>query len=518
MTSGKDGDHDSRSYRADEVLLRIVQELPEPMPTCDAIDWRAQVVEFEPLIAELERFDATNESRPVIQPIAASSLFEHLPETLPEHGSPLADVYRQLAAVASEHARRNAHPGFWGYICGPGLPSDPAAHAWAAALNQIVTSQGSAPGAVVMERRLIAWMGELIGWDQHAGGLLIGGGSLANLSALAVALRSVPGCEDVGERGWSCLASEKWPLVYASQHAHFSVLRAMKLLGLGASRLRLIAADDNARMSIHALERAIASDRAAGFQPGCVVATAGTTAQGAIDPLARIAEICQRESVHMHVDAAYGGAVLFSEKLRSRLAGIEAADSVIIDLHKWGFSAFDASVVLYRRPAAARAAFAITSDYAAIADATSDEEFSFFHHGIETSRRARALPIMVGMMRYGRSAFAAWIENGVALIEYLRAIVEAHPRLQWVVGGDLSIACFRYVPAGEHWSTESIDRMAVNIAAALRAQGRFLLSATTHDNRPVLRVCIVNYSTRAQHIRDFVGEVLRLGGEFETAT
>lgn len=471
-------------------------------------DWRSCSAALHKVGDLLDEFAAADAGRPVLDPRPASELLRGLPSTMPDSGACITAVYDQLKPLVQGQARRNSHPGFWAYICGPGLPTDAAAHAWGAGLNQIVTSQGSAPGAVVLERRFIAWMCRRVGWDGDAGGLMVSGGSMGNWSALNVALHRRPEDLACNELGWSSIPESRWPLVYASEHAHFSVARAMSMLGLGRSRLRSIEADAQHRMDVRALSAAIVRDRAQQRgRPSCVVATAGTTACGAVDPVAELAQICSVEGLHLHVDAAYGGSLIFSDRLRGRLAGIEHADSLVIDLHKWGLTAIDASVLLYRDPRSARRAFAVDSDYAAIGDAASDEEFAFFHHGPETTRRARALPMVVALMHYGRERFAAWLEYCVDLCELLRALVHADPGLAEVAAGGLSIVCFR-VDAGYYgWDDAQSDARHRAIVAQCRAEGRFLLSDCRIGGRAVLRVCIVNPHCRPDDLRGFVARV-----------
>lgn len=429
---------------------------------------------------------------------------------LPEGGVPLQTAIDELMGSAGTYYRKNAHPGMFSYVASPGLPTDPLGHALTAALNQNVTGYSSAPGATAVERTLIGWMRRLTGLPNGSDGLVVSGGSLANLAALAAAVHHALGPE-ARERG---LRTGPSPVILAAETAHFSIERAAIMLGIGRAGIEHVALDANHRMDIDALRKkldGISADPQR--RVCCVVATAGTTALGVIDPLPEIAEVCRQHGVWLHVDAAYGGAALLSAALRGRLAGIEQADSVTVDLHKWCYLAFDASVLLYRNPGDARDLYAFEADYARQGRSSSAETHGFFDLSPEVSRRNRALPAYLAWRHYGLDVLGRNIQHNAECAGYLAALVECAADLQLVGNPQLSICCFRYLPPPLQGDDSQIDALNSRIIEALALEGNFLLSPTLVDGRPVLRVCICSHATRARHMDDLVADVRRIGSE-----
>jgi glutamate/tyrosine decarboxylase-like PLP-dependent enzyme len=441
---------------------------------------------------------------PIRPALSSSEVASLLEEELPELGCDPGELERELCDFARRALRRGQAPGFFGFICAPGLPSDPLAHALGAALNQNVASFKSSPGAAVLERRLLSWWSALVGLPSSAGGALVSGGSLGNFNALACAVHARAG-EQAREQGLGSLKLR----VYASTEAHFSVERALRLLGLGSRALRLIPSDARFRLDPSALERAISEDESAGFVSCAIVASAGTTVTGSIDPLPALAEIAERHGLWLHVDAAYGGTALLVPELRDRFRGIERADSVVIDLHKWLYLALDSSLLLLRDPAHAQRLFGSASGYAPSLAGANPEEPLFLQEGLETSRRFRALPVYVALRLYGRAKLAENIAFNRANAAYLAALVQARPELELVNEPELSITCFRYVHPGESDGTSNARNE--RIRATLEREGRFYLSPTELRGRSVLRVCVVSSATRPGDLRDLVARVVELG-------
>jgi len=428
---------------------------------------------------------------PILPATGASALNAAMPAALPGDGAPIEEVLREVEAVAVHGARRNAHPGYFGYICGAGLPTDPLAHALVGALNQNVTSFSSAPGAVTMERRVVAWIRALAGMPEGADGLFLGGGSIANLTALAVARRAAP---------------DK-TMLYTTREAHFTIRRAARLLGFD---VRLVACDAERRMRPEALAEALDRGRAAGEVPFAVAATAGTTTTGAVDPLASIARICRGHGIWLHVDASYGGGALLSDSLRGRLLGIEEADSVCIDLHKWFYLGFDAGVLVWREPRRARELFHSQADYVRLPAEGTPEEYAFYYRGPETSRRFRALPAYIALRHYGTRLLGRNVENNVACADHLARRVVSHPDLELVQAPQLSVVCFRHAPP----DVREKDARNAAIRDRLEAEGDFYLSPTVLDGQAVLRVCVLSHATRIRHIDALVDAVVRIGRGF----
>ena len=427
---------------------------------------------------------------------------------LPEAGAPLQTAVDELMGSAGTYYRKNAHPGMFSYVASPGLPTDPLGHALTAALNQNVTGYHSAPGATAVERTLVRWLCRLAGLPGDSDGLVVSGGSLANLSALATAVHHALGA-DARELG---IQAGPRPVILAAETAHFSIQRAAIMLGLGRAGVEPVAVDGGHRMDADALRNKleeIADDPQR--QACCVVATAGTTAMGVIDPLSEIAGICREHGVWLHVDAAYGGAALLSAALRERLQGIEQADSITIDLHKWCYLAFDASVLLYRDPERARDLYAFEADYARYGRSQTMEDHKFFDLSPEVSRRNRALPAYLAWRHYGLDLLGRNVQHNAECAQYLAALVESAPDMQLIQRPKLSICCFRYSPESLQGQDDLIDALNMRIIEALGLDGDFLLSPTLVDGRPVLRVCICSHATRAHHMDELVEKVRRVG-------
>ncbi|MGB1013521.1 MAG: pyridoxal phosphate-dependent decarboxylase family protein [Nannocystaceae bacterium] len=464
--------------------------------------------------ATLARLQQTLQQQPILSATTAAELTARLPPELPRSGRPLAEVVDNLWPVVVAHARRNNAAGFHSYVCGSGLPTDPLAGAMAAALNQNVTGFSSAPGATTVEKQLLAWLVRLVGLGNGADGVLLSGGSLANFTAVLTALHhQIDGLEQAPHPGWlrevGLAATGVKARIYVASTAHFSCTRAAVMAGLGRGSVQTVPVDANHRMQVQALDAMLSRDREEGCVPVCVVATAGTTTLGRIDPLPEIADVCRAHGVWFHVDAAYGGAAMLTDQLRPRLRGIERADSVTLDLHKWFYMGFDASALLIAHPECARNVFYTAAEYVDIERDPPPERHAFFHLSPETSRRFRALAPMIALWHYGADTLGANIAHNAACARYLAGRVVKLACFELLARPDLSICCFRWCGDGRTHEAE-VDRRNVAITDALRTGGRWRLSPTTVGGRPVLRVCVQAYSTTADDLDALLDEILRM--------
>lgn len=445
---------------------------------------------------------------PILQTETATAIEALLPENLPLEGSHLDTAIDELMQSAGQYYRKNTHPGMLSYIASSGLPTDPIGHALTAALNQNIVGFHTSPGATIIERKLVRWMCALAGLPKGSDGLVLSGGSIANITAITVAVHHAMGPE-AREKG---IHHGPTPIILAAESAHFSVQRAALMLGLGYASVESIPLDNEYRMDVQALTnrlQQISNDDQR--QVGCIVATAGTTAMGVIDPLDEIASVCEQYNVWLHVDAAYGGAALLSSALRDRLNGIAQADSITIDLHKWCYLAFDASFLLYRDPKFARDLFQFQSDYAESRQIQASTEHTFFELSPEVSRRSRALPAYLAWRYYGLARLGRNIQYNAECVQYLAELVQMADDMEMIAKPRLSIFCFRYLPPALSEQTDLVDKLNVQIQKDLEAKGDFMLSPTKIEGRPVLRVCICNYSSRAHHMEALVLEVRRIG-------
>ncbi len=445
-------------------------------------------------------------SRPVFGKVAGRApLFE---EPVPEDGQP----FEQVLAFVREHIlpfpMGNSHPRFYGFINATADPVGTAADYLAAAMNP--NCWGGDHAAIHVENRVIAWLSEMLGFPADSEGILVSGGSMANFTALAAARRAMfEG--NVREEG---LTGRPLLTVYASDQVHSCVDKAVDLLGIGTNQLRKIPTDDQFRIRTDRLARAVADDRRAGLRPAIVVGNAGTVNTGAIDPLAELAEFCRRESLWFHVDGAYGAMAAISPKLSPLLAGMERADSIAADPHKWLYMPYEAGATLVRDPGRLGAAFRKFPEYLA-----SDPESPFpgpawfAERGVELSRGFKALKVWMGLKTHGRRAYAAAIENDVRLAHFLAARVVERPEFELLADTVLSIANFRYRPADRALSEAQLDRVNRQIINRLVGDGSFFLAPTVLKGRTALRVAIVNFRTQEEDLTALLDEAARIGRE-----
>jgi glutamate/tyrosine decarboxylase-like PLP-dependent enzyme len=413
---------------------------------------------------------------------------------LPLDGERLDELLAACAGVLA--AGRRTTGAFFGYVQSPPAPVGVAADLLASAADQNVTSWRSAPAAAAVEQQTLRWLGELVGFDRAATGVLVSGGSAANLTALLVAMRAVTAPD----------ADRRAMRVYASTETHFSVAKAASALGLGFAPVPV---DRARRVDPHALRAAIAADRAAGRVPICVVANAGTTATGAVDPLDAVAAIATEERVWMHVDGAYGAPAAADPASRALFAGLDRADSVCIDAHKWLYAPVDCSALLLHDAAATARAFgAGADDYVRVLADQPTEAYAFWDHGLELSRRFRALKLWATLRFYGARRLAAAIGEDIRLAAHLAELVGAADDFELLAGPGLSVCCFRHAPA--HLGEDALDAHNERVLHALQRDGRVYLSNATIDGRFALRACITNFrTTRAdvERVLDVVREL-----------
>ena len=476
----------------DHPRLDPADDLTEPAE----LDYRALLA---PLLARRGQ-------SPIVRPSTADQLGALIDTRFPADGEPLEELAERIIEAADRFPRRNTHPGFFGWVAPSGLPSDPLASAMVSALNENIIGYWASPVGTTIERAVVGWLAELSGFPRDAEGVLLSGGSLANMTAIAVALSRRYG-PDYRRLGLRAMDRDETPVVICSHETHFSIRRAVAMLGLGTDNIVTVETDNRFRLRADRLAETL--ERRSNVV--CVVATAGTTTTGAMDPLADIADLCDRHGVWMHVDAAYGGGGLMSAELRPRYRGIERADSVTMDLHKWFFQALDGSLLLYRDADAARGLFSDSTDYLDQGRDRTPEQYAFFQIGPELSRRFRALPFYLAMRCYGMARLGRLARYNVECADYLATLIEAHEDTQLVAAPQLSILCFRYAPAG--LGDEQIDRFNSEIRDRIQAEGNYLMSPTTLRGRPVLRACIVNHATRAEHVEGLFDSVIRIGGE-----
>jgi glutamate/tyrosine decarboxylase-like PLP-dependent enzyme len=416
---------------------------------------------------------------------------------LPLDGEPLNALLETCAAVLA--AGRRTAPAYLGYVHSPPSPVGVVADLVASAADQNVTSWRSAPAATEMERIVVRWLGQLTGFAEDAAGILVSGGSIANLTALLFALRArtQPG------------ADRRSLVAYASEEGHFSLAKAAEVLGV---RFRRVAVDGDRRLDIRALAEAIAADRGAGQYPFCVVGTAGTTATGAVDELAAIASVAAEKNLWFHVDGAYGALAAAVPAERHLFSGMERADSLSVDPHKWLYVPIDCGALLLRDAGAALRGFGSGgSEYVRVLAEQEGEKFAFWDHGLELSRRFRALKLWMTIRYYGSRRLAAAIAEDIAVARHMADLVRTSDDLDLLVEPSLSICCFRHTPRG--LIASDLNRHNERLLQALQRAGKVYLSNVTVDGRFALRACVTNFRTTGRDVQTTVETVRELGGQ-----
>jgi aromatic-L-amino-acid/L-tryptophan decarboxylase len=443
---------------------------------------------------------------PVNRELVPSEVAPAVALPVPEQPMPVADLVAHLRELTFGQSLLPGHPAFFAYISGAGTVPGAAAELLAAGINANVGGYRLAPGASEIELHLTRWLAERFGLPEGSGGMIMTGGAMANFVALKCA-RDVGLGIEVRERG----VREHGPVaIYASEEAHVVIRRAADMLGLGADAVRAIAIDGQQRMRSAALDQAIRRDRGAGVRPLAVCATAGTTTTGSIDPLPAIAALAREHELWLHVDAAYGGAIVLAEALRGLLDGIEQADSIAIDPHKWLYTSQSAGCVLLRDFGALSRSFHSEASYIWL-DEAARHGIDFAMHGPQFSRGFAALKVWVSLLAHGRAAYGRRIAHDVALMRYLGTLVEAHPDFELMCEPRLSICCFRYRPATWEGSEEELDRVNERLMTAIMADGRVYCSNAVIDGRFGLRACVVNFRTEAEDVERLLAVAAELG-------
>jgi glutamate/tyrosine decarboxylase-like PLP-dependent enzyme len=437
--------------------------------------------------------------RPVWQPVPQET-HGQLRESLPVTSTPLERVYAEFKTSILPYATGNIHPRFFGWVHGAGQPGNILAEMLTAAMNS--NCGGRDHGAIYVEREVVDWCKQMFGFPAEATGLLVSGTSMANLIALGTARNAASAtirCEGVGiER----------LVAYASEETHESVLKAIQILGLGSCALRKIPCHQDLTINVAELQRAIKEDREAGARPFCVVGSAGTVNTGAIDNLEALAQLSAEEEIWFHVDGAFGGLCVLSESLRPRLRGIERADSLAFDFHKWAHVQYDAGCVLVRNAELQRATYSMRPAYLQHSErGLSRGDVWPCDLGPELSRSFRALRIWFAFKEHGTRKLAKCIERNCDQAQYLAGRVAREPLLELLVPCTLNIVCFRTRALG--LDDAGLDRLNEEIVADLQESGVAAPSTSRIRGRLAIRVNITNHRTEFGDMDILVDSVLR---------
>lgn len=490
-------------------------------PSLDPADWAGFRRQAHAMLDDMLGYVEGIRERPVWQPIPGRVRARFQGKT-PVAAANLADVHEEFMGSILPYAVGNAHPGFMGWAHGGGTPVGMLAEMLAAGLNANAGGRDQIP--VEVERQVTRWMSDIFGFPQSASGLLVTGSSMANFIAVTIARDAALGFE---ARRLGVAGGPKKLTAYASAAVHGCIAKALDLAGLGSDAMRLILTDHRRRIRLDALERAIEEDRAAGFTPFFVAGTAGTVDTGAVDDLAGMAELCRtmgramgpamgsarsdrREKIWFHVDGACGALAMLAPDLAPRLKGIEQADSLAFDFHKWGQVPYDAGFILVRDGALHEKAFASPAAYLRRETrgmaAGSPWPCDF---GPDLSRGFRALKVWFTLKVFGTAAIGRAISRTCELARYLESRIAATPELELMAPVELNIVCFRYRAGdADRLNSQILNRQ---IAIDLQESGAVAPSTTVLDGRVAIRAAIVNHRTGPAEIDALVMETLRAG-------
>ena len=429
---------------------------------------------------------AAIESQPVMCRVGAPPMRARLDAPPPAAGRPYEEVLTQVFADVVPFCAHTGAGGYMAFI--PGFPT------WPSAMGDLIASAlmmdacwwAGGAGGSQLELTVLRWFADWLGYPPTASGILVSGGSAANMTALACAR----------ERRVGAMRDDL--VVYVSSQSHSSMARAARALGFRPERVRVLPVDRSFRLRVDVLQQAVAADRAADLLPLAVCANAGTTNTGAVDPLPALADVCATHDLWLHVDGAYGAFAALTERGKRALAGIERADSITLDPHKWLFQPFECGAILVREAEGLNRAFEITPDY--LRDVETHDEVNFSDRGLQLTRFCRALKVWMSLQTFGLDAFREAVDGALDLAHEAAARIEASPELELLAPVDLSVVAYRRRPAGET-DERRLDAINLALVAAVEQTGEALVSSTRLFGRTAIRTCILNPTTTTAHVQ-----------------
>ena len=426
---------------------------------------------------------------PNVEPRALHELFD---EPLPQEPEPAEQVLDEVMNKLLPYSTHVGHPGYFGLITPSPTPVGALADLIASTLNQNPGAYTIGPASVAIERRTVWWLTQLVGYDSKAGGNLTSGGMMANFIGVKLGRDWAS-----GDRAQRHGVRERWA-VYASEERHVSVDKAVDAIGLGRDALRVLPTDDAFQLRIDALEQAIARDKRDGIRPMCIVGIFGTTNTGAVDDVPALRRIADREHMWLHVDAAYGGGMLLSHEHAMRERGLELADSVTIDPHKWFYAPLDVGAVLVKDERRLTSSFGLKPAYLTDEMDRTNERYQYYVHGFEQSRRFRALKVWMTFKRYGAKEIGRWIDANVAQAAHLYAAAQRRSDFVGATRPPMSAVCIRY--QSPQLTEAELSTLHAEVARRVESGGRFWISTTELKGHTWFRINPVNFRTRLEHI------------------
>jgi len=472
----------------------------------DPQDWDAFRATAHVALDEAIEFLRSVRQRSVWQPVP-EQIRESIAGPVPQLGSSLEEVYEEFRNLILPYATGNIHPRFFGWVHGAGLANGIIAEMLTAAMNS--NCGGRDHGAIYVEKTVIGWCKELFGFSSESSGLLVSGTSMANLIGICVARNA----HTEGNIRSDGLKNYRNSLVaYSSAEAHESITRALETLGMGTASLRKIPVREDFTMDLRALGEAIESDRRKSFEPFCVIGSAGTVNTGAIDPLDELSSLCTEEGLWFHVDGAFGALGCLTDAVRPRLKGLERADSLAFDFHKWAQVQYDAGCILVRKGDLHRAAFSMRPAYLkTLPRGLGAGETWPCDYGPELSRNFRALKVWFAFKEHGVQKIGKIVEQNCEQARFLEQRISREPSLELLAPVSLNIVCFRFRQAG--LDADSLDKLNADIVADVQEAGIAAPSTTRVRDQLAIRVNITNHRTRRTDLDALIDAVLWKGRE-----
>lgn len=422
---------------------------------------------------------------------------------LPEAGTAAEEILQRLIPQVFDNSTLNLSPRFFGYVISGGSQIGVIAEMLAAALNCNHGKWHLAAAGTEIERLVVRWIAEFAGYRQNAGGIMVSGGSMANLTCLAVA-RAKAGGSQIGAQGLFTLPKLT---LYASTETHSCVEKSMDLLGLGREQVRKISVSADLTICLEELERKILEDIEAGYKPFCLVGNAGTVNSGAVDDLDALADIAEKYKLWFHVDGAYGAPASAVALTKPMFHGIDRADSLAFDPHKWLQVPFEAGCALVRSWEDLRDTYSLIPDYLR-SETNSDERFDYFEHGFQLSRNFKALKVWLTFLAYGATQLRQVIEDNILTMRYLGELIEQSSEFELMAPVALSIVCFRFHPKG--FPESGLDDLNLALAKSLETDGHFFLTSTKIHGKIALRACCINHRANNAIVEELLQHVTQL--------